>query len=143
VTLSESGRPNERLTAVVHAATITTVRAGDPYAKTSAATFVVRRGLADPGCISLESVASPGEFLRHQSYRVYVQRLDGSRLSQLDATFCVVAAKDGGPGVSLQSLNYPTYFVRRAADNVIWITIPDVLGFMKAQMSWTVQAGLA
>ncbi|MBB4905455.1 AbfB domain-containing protein [Actinophytocola algeriensis] len=68
----------------------------------SDATFVVRRGLADPSCYSLESRNFPGSYLRHQSFRVRLSANENTDLYRRDATFC---AQPGSGGVRLASLN--------------------------------------
>ena len=74
------------------------------------ARFIVRRGLADGDCVSFESSNYPGRFLRHRNFEIRLDRLDGSRLFELDATFCPETR--GGAGVVvLRSLNYPDRFV--------------------------------
>lgn len=85
----------------------------------AAAQFVVRDGLADAACVSLESVAVPGRWLRHANYRVLGAAVDGSELFRQDATFC---AEPGlaGQGVTLRSKNFPTHVLRhRGAE--LWI----------------------
>ncbi|WBB99820.1 AbfB domain-containing protein [Solwaraspora sp. WMMA2080] len=74
------------------------------------AAFVVRRGLAKSSCISLESVNFPGYYLRHQNFRFYLHRIDGSALFRADATFCPVAGLTG-QHTSLRSYNYPDRYL--------------------------------
>ncbi|WP_410660377.1 AbfB domain-containing protein [Amycolatopsis sp. lyj-112] len=66
------------------------------------ATFVVRRGLADPSCYSLEARNYPGQFLRHADFRVRLGGNDNTDLFRKDATFC---AQPGAGGVRLASVN--------------------------------------
>jgi alpha-L-arabinofuranosidase B-like protein/glycosyl hydrolase family 2 len=68
----------------------------------SDATFVVRRGLADPTCYSLESRNYPGRFLRHADFRVRLAANENTDLYRKDATFC---AQPGTGGVRLASVN--------------------------------------
>lgn len=81
--------------------------------------FIVRKGLADAACLSLESVATPGRFLRHQNYRLRLSPDDGTPLTQADATFCPEAGL-AGAGVTLRSKNYPTYVLRHR-NGELWI----------------------
>ncbi|ROO60301.1 alpha-L-arabinofuranosidase B-like protein [Micromonospora sp. Llam0] len=74
------------------------------------AAFVVRRGLAKSSCISLESVNFPGYYLRHQNFRFFLHRIDGSALFRADATFCPVAGLTG-QHTSLRSYNYPQQYL--------------------------------
>lgn len=69
-------------------------------------TFVLRRGLADDGCLSFESVNYAGRYLRHQNFVVRLHRRDGSALFARDATFCPEAA---GEDLTLRSVNYPDH----------------------------------
>ena len=47
------------------------------------ATFVVRRGLAEPSCYSFESRNHPGQYLRHAAFRVRLAASDGTDLFRL------------------------------------------------------------
>jgi hypothetical protein len=88
----------------------------DPGTK-SDATFVVRRGLADPSCYSLESRNFPGSYLRHQSFRVRLSVNENTDLFRRDATFC---AQPGSGGVRLASLNELGTNVRHYSEEV-WV----------------------
>ncbi len=68
----------------------------------SDATFVVRRGLADPTCYSLEARNFPNQFLRHADFRVRLATNDNTDIFRRDATFC---AQQGTGGVRLESFN--------------------------------------
>ncbi|MFD9698694.1 AbfB domain-containing protein [Lentzea sp. NPDC059081] len=83
----------------------------------SDATFVVRRGLAEPTCYSLESRNFPGQFLRHANYRVQLGTNDNTDLFRRDATFC---AQQGTGGVRLESFNEFGTAVRHYAEEV-WV----------------------
>ncbi|GLI02541.1 AbfB domain-containing protein [Phytohabitans aurantiacus] len=79
-------------------------------------TFRVRRGLAYNQCYSLESTNYPGYYLRHQNFRIYLHRVDGSQLFAADATFCAVSGL-AGQNTSLRSFNYPDrYLNHRSSD---------------------------
>jgi hypothetical protein len=75
------------------------------------ATFVKTAGLADPACVSFESVNRPGSYLRHESFVLHLQPDDGSSLFAQDATFCPKPG-NSGQGVSYQSVNFPTKYIR-------------------------------
>ncbi|NMO56130.1 hypothetical protein HH310_33745 [Actinoplanes sp. TBRC 11911] len=77
----------------------------DPDEK-AAASFVVRKGLASPSCLSFEALDAPGHFLRHRDFELRLDERDGSTLFNQDATFCPQPSRDG-PGVLLRSVNYP------------------------------------
>ena len=83
------------------------------------ATWVVRAGLADSGCISLESANEPGQYLRHHEFELYLEPDDGSAQFTLDATFCPHPGNSGN-GYSFQSANYPNMYIRHY-DYVVYI----------------------
>ncbi len=83
------------------------------------AQFIVRDGLADAACVSLESVSSPGRWLRHGGYRLQLGTSDNSDLFKADATFCPEAGL-AGSGLSLRSKNFPGYVMRHRTAQ-IWI----------------------
>lgn len=72
--------------------------------------FTVRAGLADDGCVSLESVNYPHYFLRHRNFVIHLDRRDRTALFAADATFCPVP-RQGGAALSLQSYNFPGWYV--------------------------------
>jgi hypothetical protein len=75
------------------------------------ASWIVRRGLANPSCVSFESRNYPGDFLRHFNYQLLRQPMDGTAVFRADATFCSQAGKNG-QGTSFASYNFPTRFIR-------------------------------
>jgi YVTN family beta-propeller protein len=81
--------------------------------------FIVRDGLADANCVTFESVAAPGQVLRHYAYRLMLGTSDGSDLFKNDATFCPQTGLSGS-GISLRSKNYPDRVVRHR-DYQVWI----------------------
>ncbi|MFC9252926.1 AbfB domain-containing protein [Amycolatopsis thailandensis] len=83
------------------------------------ATFVVRRGLADPSCYSLEARNYPGQFLRHADFRVRLGANDNTDLFRRDATFC---AQPGAGGVRLASVNELGTNMRHYAEEVFVAT---------------------
>lgn len=83
------------------------------------ATFVETSGLANPSCVSFESVNKPGSYLRHQNFQFHLQPGDGSTLFSQDATFCPQAG-NSGTGVSFQSVNFTTKYIR-TFDNTVYL----------------------
>ncbi|QNE21032.1 beta-galactosidase [Kribbella qitaiheensis] len=112
------------------------------------ASFVIRPGLADSTCYSLESLNFPGQYLRHSNYRLSKATSDGTATFQKDATFCAQPPRAGGAGnVSLQSINYPTYYVRHASELVYIATNGGANAWdggssYDADTTWADQAGL-
>lgn len=88
-------------------------------AQRSAARWLVRPGLADAACVSLEHAANPGRWLRHAGYRLQSAANDGSALFANDATFCPEPGL-AGHSLSLRSKNFPTH-VLRERDGQLWI----------------------
>jgi Alpha-L-arabinofuranosidase B, catalytic/Alpha-L-arabinofuranosidase B (ABFB) domain/Concanavalin A-like lectin/glucanases superfamily/Lamin Tail Domain len=111
------------------------------------ATFVETAGLANPNCVSFESVNKPGAYLRHQNFQYHLQFNDGSSLFANDATVCP-AAGNNGQGTSFQSVNFPGRYIRNF-NNVVYLaanggTNPwDTATGWPADTSWLVNAPLA
>ncbi|KAK4506316.1 hypothetical protein PRZ48_000046 [Zasmidium cellare] len=80
-----------------------------------AASWTVRTGLDNSGCVSFESNDAPGSYIRHNNFVLYVQAGDGSKQFNEDATFCPQAGLTQGN--SIRSWNYPTRFFRHFANN--------------------------
>jgi hypothetical protein len=93
------------------------VTAGSDGLLKSDATFVIRRGLAEPTCYSFESRNYPGNFLRHADFRVRLNANDNTDLFRRDATFC---AQQGTGGVRLESVNELGTNIRHYAEEV-WV----------------------
>ncbi len=93
------------------------VSAGSDAVLKADATFVVRRGLADPSCYSLEARNFPNQFLRHADFRVRLGTNDNSEIFRRDATFC---AQPGRGGVRLESVNELGTNIRHYAEEV-WV----------------------
>jgi Alpha-L-arabinofuranosidase B (ABFB) domain/Glycosyl hydrolases family 2, sugar binding domain/Glycosyl hydrolases family 2 len=83
------------------------------------ATFVVRRGLADPSCYSFEARNFPGSYLRHQAFRVRLSGNENTDLYRRDATFCAQPGTGAG-SVRLASVNELGTSVRHYAE-AVWV----------------------
>jgi YVTN family beta-propeller protein len=81
--------------------------------------YVARNGLADASCVSLESAAVPGKWLRHAGYRLQLSAYAATGVFLNDATFCPEPGVSGS-GVSLRSKNFPAR-VMHHRDGQIWI----------------------
>ena len=77
-----------------------------------------------PGAVSLESVNYPGQFLRHQNFRLKLNPNDGSPLFRQDASFLPRAALAGQGAVSYESVNFPGFFIRHR-DFHLWVEQND------------------
>ena len=91
---------------------IAPITAGSSATDKQDATWVETAGLANPSCVSFESVNKPGYYLRHQNFQFHLQQFDGTTLFTMDATFCP-APGNSGQGTSFQSVNYPGRYIRQ------------------------------
>jgi len=88
--------------------------------------FKIVGGLANPKCVSLESEADPGYFLRHQNYRLKLHPWpENDGLFANDATFYLVSNNDGT--VSFRSYNYPNQYICVTASKELYISIDPEL----------------
>jgi len=125
------------------------VSASSPATDKADATFVETAGLANPSCVSFESVNKPGSYLRHQNFQFHLQPNDGSTLFSMDATFCP-ATGNSGQGTSFQSVNFPGRYIRNF-NNTVYLasdgppgTNPwDTATGWPVDTSWLVAAPLA
>jgi YVTN family beta-propeller protein len=122
VTLTSASHPDHSLaTATSGLGVLAPSATSDPVR----AQFVVRQGLADPNCVSFETVGQAGQVLRHQGYRLKLGVDDGSAVFHGDATFCPELGLDGS-GVTLRSKNFPERVIRHI-NYELWID-PVVVG---------------
>ncbi|KAJ7913666.1 glycoside hydrolase family 54 protein [Mycena leptocephala] len=75
------------------------------------ASWNVVTGLGNPGCLSFESRDTPGSFIRHSGFELWVNANDGSKLFHEDATWCPRAGING-QGNSIRSWSYPAHYWR-------------------------------
>jgi hypothetical protein len=71
----------------------------------SDSTFIVRNGLADNRCLSLEAVNFPGRFVRHQNFALFLHPREANGQFAADATFCPQAIGSAGE-FALRAQNY-------------------------------------
>jgi hypothetical protein len=98
---------------------ITQVTPGSSPAARADATWIVKQGLADSSCVSLESADAPGEYLRHHHFELYLDPDDGGAQFARDATFCPQPGHRG-QGYSFESYNQTSMFIRHY-DYVVYI----------------------
>lgn len=118
-----------------NAGVISTITSGSSGLDKNDATWIVRRGLADGSCVSLESRNYPGDYLRHSNFKLYRQPMDGTALFRADATFCPQAGK-GGTGTSFASYNYPTRYLRHY-NHALYIASDGGSNDFDSSTSWT------
>lgn len=76
------------------------------------ASWTVRTGLGNSGCISFESKDVPGSYIRHSDGRLHISPYNANdKLFREDATFCPEAGLNG-QGNLIRSWNYPTRAMR-------------------------------
>ena len=107
-------------------------------ADAKSAEFIVRDGLADSTCVSLESTVTPGQWLRHQGYRIKLAASDGSDLFKGDATFCPEVGL-AGSGISLRSKNFPARVLRHR-NSELWIDPVETTGTFPADATFVRRA---
>lgn len=110
---------------------------GGPLAQQ--ATFQVVPGLADPDCYSFR--AADGRYLRHSSWRLRLSQNEGTALFRGDATFCVRIGSVAD-SVSLESSNYPGWFLRHRGDE-LWVDHSDFSAAFHADSSFVIRPPLA
>ncbi|MGO4428647.1 AbfB domain-containing protein, partial [Streptomyces sp. MCAF7] len=89
--------------------------------------------------IRLSSYNYPDRFIRHWAYRAKIE----ANLSPLaDSQFRVVTGLAGTGTVSLESANFPGYFLRHK-NNEVWVEKNDGTSLFAGDASFTARAGLA
>ncbi len=138
VTLRSVSQPGYALAAEAGAPAELTLLGSAPSSQQALpATFLLRPGLADASCISAESAASPGHFLRHYAYRIQLDEEEASALFRADATFCPESSASGS-GVRFRSKNFPERVLRSVGDE-LWIDPESAEGGFAEQTSFLVE----
>jgi YVTN family beta-propeller protein len=120
VTLLSVSRPTHAVAADANGFGVLQPLSVDPTAaELATVTFIVRDGLADSRCVSLESATSPDRWLRHDDDRLRLAVNDGSANLKNDATFCSEPGLSG-TGLTLRSKNDPARVLHHR-DNELWI----------------------
>jgi hypothetical protein len=99
------------------------------------ASFTVRAGLANASCVSFESRNTPGSYLRHQNYQLYLHANNGTTLFAADATFCPQTGRNG-QGNSFASSNFPDRFIRHY-NNTVYIAGNGGSNTWDSATAWT------
>ncbi|PYH43679.1 alpha-L-arabinofuranosidase B [Aspergillus saccharolyticus JOP 1030-1] len=114
------------------------------------ASWTVRTGLGNSACFSFESVDTPGSYLRHSDFVLYLNASDGTKQFNEDATFCPqTGINNSGSGyLSIRSWNYPTRYFRHY-DDALYIasnggvhTFDSATSF-NADVTWAISTGFA
>jgi hypothetical protein len=123
------------------------ITASSPDLDKQDATFTIRRGLAESSCYTFEARDFPGQYLRHQNFRIHLAANDGTTLFAQDATFCAQPGL-GGPGVTLASYNIAGHSLRHF-NAELWIASnggpnpTDATTSYAADVTWSVEAPFA
>lgn len=75
------------------------------------ASWTVTTGLGNSACVSFQSKDTPGSYIRHRDFVLYVEANDGSKQFHEDATFCPQSGLNG-KGTSLRAWGYPSRYIR-------------------------------
>lgn len=111
------------------------------------ASWTVRTGLANSGCVSFESKDTAGSYIRHYDFALQVAANDGSKAFKEDATFCPQAGLSG-QGNSIRAWGYPTRFFRHY-NNVGYIASNggvhtfDAAASFNADVTWVIGTSFA
>lgn len=101
------------------------------------ASWTVRAGLGNSGCFSFESVDTPGSYIRHYNFELYVEANDSTKQFYEDATFCPETALDGtSTYTSIRSWSYPTRYFRHY-ENVLYAASNGGVDTFDATTSFT------
>lgn len=101
------------------------------------ATFIVRRGLADPNLISFEHLSQPGVFLRQYSDQVVAAKRENTYQFKNDATWFIrpAIAKVSFLSIDLQTNNVET---EQLSDIIVYETklsnptnLPMIVNYLK------------
>ena len=142
VGLAVAGHPELRLRHRDFIGRVDRIEAGSSSLERADSRFVVRKGLAKAGCVSLESVNYPGYFLRHRNFILRLEppsrrseppsrwdRAEPAELFARDATFCTAPTRDGA-AIILESINYPGRALSAHDDGVIGLDEDDPTAFV-------------
>ncbi|NLE85402.1 MAG: DUF1929 domain-containing protein [Myxococcales bacterium] len=103
----------------------------------SPARFIVRDGLADASCVSFESAAKPGWWLRHQDHRLRLDAAVDTDSFREEATFCVELGL-AGSGLSFRSKNLPGRVIAHDGQE-LWLEPEDAVGASPEVATFTVR----
>ncbi|KAF8192379.1 arabinofuranosidase B [Mycena galopus ATCC 62051] len=123
------------------------VTSSDTSALRLSASWNVVTGLGNSACVSFESRDTPGSYIRHSGFELFVSANDGSKLFSEDATWCPQTGLNG-QGNSIRSWSYPTHYFRHfnailyAASNGGADTFDATTSFTD-DVSWVVSAAFA
>jgi hypothetical protein len=109
--LTTSGYTNRYLAHTGSAVNTQVVDSSSSAALKKQASWTVRSGLANSGCVSFESNDSPGSYIRHYDFVLVVNKSDGTKAFNEDATFCPQTGLNT-QGTAIRSWNYPTRYLR-------------------------------
>jgi GH43 family beta-xylosidase len=89
--------------------------------------------------VRLSSYNYPDRFIRHWEYRA---KLEGNVTNLADSQFRIVTGLTGSGTLSLESANFPGYYLRHK-NNEVWVEKDDGTALFDADASFFQRAGLA
>ncbi|GHA46158.1 hypothetical protein GCM10010372_52630 [Streptomyces tauricus] len=90
--------------------------------------------------VRFSSYNFPDRFIRHWEYRA---KIEPNVTNLADSQFRVVTGLAGTGTVSLESANFPGYYLRHRSDGAVWVDKSDGSTAFKADASFYRRAGLA
>jgi hypothetical protein len=120
--LAPVGEPGRRIRHRNFVARIDPVGPASPDLDRADSRFTARAGRANAGCVSFESFNYPGYFLRSRDAALRLERADGSRGYDTDATFCPIPTTGGG--FALRSHDDPNRYVTERDDVLSLTRVP-------------------
>ncbi|KAL4902140.1 hypothetical protein BDW74DRAFT_180989 [Aspergillus multicolor] len=104
------------------------------------ASWTVRTGLSSTaaanGCVSFESVDTPGSYIRHANFALLLNANDGTKLFAEDATFCPQSSFNSAGTNSIRAWSYPTRYWRHY-ENVLYVASNGGVNTFDASTAWT------
>lgn len=88
----------------------------------------------------LRSANYPTRYVRHYDYRA---RIDPNVTLLADSQFRIVTGLTGSGTISLESTNFPGYYLRKRANNEVWVDQNDGSAQFRSDASFYQRAGLA
>jgi RNA polymerase sigma factor (sigma-70 family) len=139
VSLESADRPGQYVSVSGRGGALAAVGPTDDVTTRRQATFEAVPGLADPACVSLRT--PDGKYVRHASWRLWLDTDSGTALFRGDATFCARAGTTTST-VSLESSNYRGFFLRNVGEE-LWVDQSDGSAAFRQNSAFWVRPPLA
>lgn len=86
-------------------------------------------------CVSLESRNYPGQYLRHENFRIKLSAFQNTTLYKNDASWKLKPGLYQNQGNSFESFNVPNYFIRHS-NNELWLRVFEYSDLYKRDASF-------